>query len=236
MRSSVLLAAAVAAFGCARDRSPVAPQAHTAPPVPVDVASAGRPTAGERHPEAGTEPDENVIAAMGMRVLFIDPGAGEPAPVDAAIVQLHTIGSGKVAGTIALREVNGGLDVVANVTGLPGAHHALHVHVFGDCGGKAGSAAGPHFNFTGSSFRPDGREVVGALGTLDAAAGVSTTHLRSEGASLQGKFSVLGRSIIVHARADDPERPPDGGVGEHLACGVIGLVPQPTSEDQLVRR
>lgn len=231
MRSPVLLAAVAALFGCTRDLSPVAPRAHTAPP--VLVASAGSPPTGQHHPESVKEPDENVITAMGMRVIFIDPGADEPEPVDAAIVQLRPVGGSKVAGTIALRDVNGGLDVVANVTGLPRARHALHVHLFGDCGGKAGSAAGPHFNFAGSSFRPDGRDIVGALGTLEASGGVSTTHLRIEGASLQGKFSVLGRSIVVHARADDPKRPPDGGVGERLACGVIGLVPPPTTDEQL---
>lgn len=235
----VSLAVFAASVACTRERAPVAPAAHTeAPTVPIEanLATTAPPPREERHPEAVKVPDENVVAAMGMRVIFVDPGAEEPEPVDAAIVVLHPTRGSKVSGTLAFRETTGGLDVTANVTGLPKARHAVHVHLFGDCSEKDATSTGPHFNFTGSSFRPDGKEIVGDLGDLEGAGGISTTLLRIEGATLQGKFSILGRSVVVHAKPNDRRRPPDGAVGERLACGVIGVSPAPTTQEELARR
>jgi Cu-Zn family superoxide dismutase len=202
----------------------------------VATQVAGPPQTSDQHPEAVKEPDENVIAAMGMRVIFIDPGAAEPEPVDTAIVVLQPTRGNKVGGTLLLREVNGGLDVTANVTGLPNAQHAVHVHLFGDCASQDAKSTGPHFNFNGSSFRPDGKTIIGDLGNLEAVRGVSTTQLRVEGATLQGKFSVLGRSVVVHAKPNNPRRPPDGAAGARIACGVIGVSPAPTTSEQVVQR
>lgn len=227
-----------AAAGCTREKPPAAPTAHTpAPAVPVATQVAGPPVSvGDRHPEAVKEPDENVIAAMGMRVIFIDPGAAEPEPVDTAIVVLQPTRGNRVSGTLLLREVNGGLDVTANVTGLPSAQHAVHVHLFGDCASKDATSTGPHFNFNGSSFRPNGKTIIGDLGNLEAVRGVSTTQLRIEGATLQGKFSVLGRSVVVHAKPNNPRRPPDGAAGDRIACGVIGISPAPNTGEEVARK
>ncbi|MDX2092650.1 MAG: superoxide dismutase family protein [Kofleriaceae bacterium] len=227
-----------AGAGCTREVPPAAPTAPApAPAVPVATLAATSPSkVGDQHPEAVKEPDENVIAAMGMRVIFIDPGADEPEPVDAAIVVLHPTRGSKVGGTLQLREVNGGLDVTANVTGLPRARHAVHVHLFGDCASQNATSTGPHFNFEGSSFRPSGRTIVGDLGNLEAVRGVSTTQLRIEGATLQGKYSVLGRSVVVHAKPNNPRRPPDGAAGERIACGVIGISPAPNTGEDVARK
>jgi Cu-Zn family superoxide dismutase len=47
--------------------------------------------------------------------------------------------------------------------------------------------------------------------------------------SLWGEYSILGRSVVVHAQEDDlgrtdhPESPKTGNSGARVACGVIGL-------------
>jgi len=47
--------------------------------------------------------------------------------------------------------------------------------------------------------------------------------------SLFGEYSVIGRSVVVHAQEDDlgktmhPESPLTGNSGIRLACGIIGL-------------
>jgi Cu-Zn family superoxide dismutase len=40
-------------------------------------------------------------------------------------------------------------------------------------------------------------------------------------ARLDGPHSIIGRSVVVHARGNDPSQPPDGDAGARIACGVI---------------
>jgi len=37
------------------------------------------------------------------------------------------------------------------------------------------------------------------------------------------KQSVIGRSVVVHAKADDLKSQPAGDSGARVACGVIGM-------------
>jgi Cu-Zn family superoxide dismutase len=37
------------------------------------------------------------------------------------------------------------------------------------------------------------------------------------------KDSVIGRSVVVHAKADDLKSQPAGDSGARIACGVIGI-------------
>jgi Cu-Zn family superoxide dismutase len=47
--------------------------------------------------------------------------------------------------------------------------------------------------------------------------------------SLYGEYSIVGRSVVVHAQEDDlgktnhPDSSKTGNSGARLACGVIGL-------------
>ena len=41
--------------------------------------------------------------------------------------------------------------------------------------------------------------------------------------SLSGPHSIIGRSIIVHAKADDLKTQPSGDAGDRIGCGVIGI-------------
>ena len=39
--------------------------------------------------------------------------------------------------------------------------------------------------------------------------------------SLEGANSVMGRAVIVHAKADDLKSQPSGDAGDRASCGVI---------------
>ena len=41
--------------------------------------------------------------------------------------------------------------------------------------------------------------------------------------SFEGPQSIIGRSVIVHAQADDFKTQPTGASGARVACGVIGI-------------
>jgi superoxide dismutase, Cu-Zn family len=40
---------------------------------------------------------------------------------------------------------------------------------------------------------------------------------------LSGDRSVIGRAVVVHAKADDLKSQPSGEAGPRVACGVIGV-------------
>ena len=41
--------------------------------------------------------------------------------------------------------------------------------------------------------------------------------------SLSGANSVIGRSVIIHAKPDDMKTQPSGDSGDRIGCGVIGI-------------
>lgn len=162
---------------------------------------------------------------------WLDPGASSPQPVQAAVALLQPTGGEQAGaegprGEVYFEQDEQGLRVSTRLQGLPAGTHAYHVHLRGDCSGTAGKSAGPHFNFSGSSAPPpdDIERITGNLGELRADAHGNARHQgRVEDASLTGRYSVIGRAVVVHAKGNDPAQPPAGAAGARLACGVIGL-------------
>ena len=116
--------------------------------------------------------------------------------------------------------------VKAEVSHLPSGKHAYHVHLYGDCSGPQGKTAGTHFNFQGSSKAPSDKidRITGNLGNLEADAdGNATAETVIEYATLHGPYAIIGRSVVVHTKRNDPSSPPMGAAGSRLACGVIGI-------------
>jgi Cu-Zn family superoxide dismutase len=157
--------------------------------------------------------------------LFVDPGAGELTPVQFATAVLHPTRGNQATGVVHFRQAAGaGVDVFAAIDGLPEGRHAYHVHVHGDCSAPDAASAGPHFHFDGSAFDRSVNIVTGNLGELVGGGERTATHQsRQAEASLQGRFSIIGRAVVIHARPNDHAHPPDGDAGDRLACGVIGV-------------
>jgi superoxide dismutase, Cu-Zn family len=221
---SLTLCTTLAIAGCARDTRPATTAAAPAASVPVQP-SAPAPL--------GHTP-------MGLHdaTTFVDPGAEQPQPVTEAIAVLFPTQGHQVSGTVRFRS-NGreGLEVISTVEGLTGPLHAYHVHVYGDCSAPDATSAGPHFHFVGSSLDESVPVITGNLGELrGTATGPATHQLRLPLATLHGRYSLLGRSVVVHAGGNDPDVTPDGGAGARIACGVIGVAnPEPTSPDATAR-
>jgi Cu-Zn family superoxide dismutase len=65
---------------------------------------------------------------------------------------------------------------------------------------------------------------VGDLGNLEADKnGLARLEVTDNIISLEGPKSIIGRSVIVHARADDFKTQPPGASGARVACSVIGI-------------
>jgi len=143
-----------------------------------------------------------------------------------AITVLHPTAGNKVSGTITFTEVADGVQVHADIAGLTPGNHGFHVHEFGDCSAADASSAGAHFNPTNNPHAgPDAAERhVGDMGNVEAdASGKATLEYVDHQISLTtDERSVIGRSVIVHAKADDLKTQPAGDSGARIACGVIG--------------
>jgi Cu-Zn family superoxide dismutase len=144
-----------------------------------------------------------------------------------AIAVLHATAGNKVSGTVTFTEEADGVRVRAEITGLAPGKHGFHVHEFGDCSASDLASAGGHFNPTNKPHAgPDDAERhVGDMGNVeaDASGAAKLDYVDHEISLANDQRSVIGRSVIVHAKADDLKSQPSGDSGARIACGVIGV-------------
>jgi superoxide dismutase, Cu-Zn family len=122
---------------------------------------------------------------------------------------------------------NGTLLVQARITGLkPNAEHGFHVHEVPDCSGD-GAKTGAHFNPDGHPHNhpAQGARHAGAFFNLKTDAnGVGTLRQEADTVTLgSGKYSIVGKPVIVHRDGDDYRSQPLGNAGPRIACGLIAL-------------
>jgi Cu-Zn family superoxide dismutase len=153
------------------------------------------------------------------------PPRERPAPTKAVCV-VHPIKDSQVHGVVVFTEKDGKVEITGEIMGLTPGKHGFHVHEFGDCHSPDGMSAGGHFNPDKEKHGgPHSKERhVGDLGNIEAdASGKAVIHMADTLVQLHGPHSVVGRSIIVHAKADDLTSQPAGDAGGRIGCGVIGI-------------
>jgi Cu-Zn family superoxide dismutase len=139
-----------------------------------------------------------------------------------------TAHSPNTTGTVVLTDTAEGLRITGTIANLTPGEHGFHVHEYGSCNND-GDDAGGHFNPAGvkhGHLLSDGFEDShgGDLGNIYAAEdGVATFDRIYPGLTLaDSPYSVVGRSLIVHADPDDLTTQPTGNAGARFGCGVIG--------------
>ncbi|MBA3396386.1 MAG: superoxide dismutase family protein [Deltaproteobacteria bacterium] len=155
-----------------------------------------------------------------------EPPPPPPPPKEAFVTLAPTPKSkSKTKGTITFMEVEGGVEVTAELEGLKPGDHAWHVHEKGDCSAPDASSAGGHFNPSGKKHgAPDADEHhEGDFGNLTAGKdGKASKTFVMKGITLgEGDTSIVGKGFIVHEKADDMKTQPTGNAGGRIACGVI---------------
>jgi len=132
-----------------------------------------------------------------------------------------------VTGEVTFTEENGQVRFELTVENLPAGEHAVHLHENGDCSAEDASSAGGHWNPT---MKPHGKRGQGTAfhkGDIDNMSvgddGKGTLSMTIAGWSIGGPDStnVVGKSVIIHADADDFTSQPSGNAGSRLSCGVI---------------
>jgi Cu-Zn family superoxide dismutase len=121
--------------------------------------------------------------------------------------------------------------ITGEISGLSQGLHGFHVHEFGD-NTNGCISAGPHYNpFKKTHGGPtDEIRHVGDLGNVEAGAnGVAQINMSDKLIHLTGPYSIIGRTMVVHALTDDlgkggnDESLKTGNAGARVGCGVVGI-------------
>jgi len=137
-----------------------------------------------------------------------------------------TVEGSPITGKVSFMETDEGLKINAVVEKAPPGKHGFHIHEKGDCSDQ-GNAAGGHFN---PDAVPHGdvekhgfqKAHAGDLGNIEIGSdGKGKLEKIIPGLTLkQGKYGVVGRSVILHEKEDNFGQP-TGNAGGRIACGVI---------------
>lgn len=161
----------------------------------------------------------STLFVAGCTAGIVSSGAGS------AETMLSPTKGNTAAGTVVFSEAGNKLRVVAEITGLSPGPHGFHIHEKGDCSAPDGTSAGGHYNPTGKPHgNPEHAEhhagdmpqlVADAKGVAKLVGYIDEVNLGN------GEGGIVGRSVIVHATADDFKTQPTGNSGARVACGVI---------------
>lgn len=149
-----------------------------------------------------------------------------PATVRNAIAVLHSTEGNTAAGVVTFSQTEGGVRVVATISGLTPGEHGFHIHQYGDCSASDATSAGGHFNPAGEPHAGphDAKRHVGDMGNITANEdGNASLDYVDTMMSLSGANSIIGRGVIVHSNRDDLTTQPTGNAGSRVACGVVGI-------------
>ena len=155
-------------------------------------------------------------------------------------VLTNTIGN--IKGNIEFIEDDKEIIIKLNVSGLSQGKHGFHIHEAGDLTDNCISACA-HFNPTNKKHgSPNDKERhIGDLGNIiPDKNGIVKKTLRDKFIKLRGKYSIIGRCVVIHEQEDDlgkggldsegniinikihNESIKTGNAGKRIACGVIG--------------
>jgi Cu-Zn family superoxide dismutase len=205
-------------------------------PVATSLLSAAVLTLAVGCGGAGSEPDGSAGEATAAGAEQSGAGTEE---LTATLVDP----GGTEVGTVTFTEVEGGMQVSADVTGLPPGFHGFHVHAIGRCAPDSASPSDP--SMTGDFLSAGGHLGAGDADHGEHAGDLPTRYVTGSGT---GSLTVVtqalnvadltdndGSAVLVHAGRDDyaniPERyapaGPDevtrstGDAGGRIACGPV---------------
>ena len=152
-------------------------------------------------------------------------GSSKSHPMPMAMVVLTPTTNQTARGTVHFMEQkDGSVEVQVDLQNVPPGIHGFHVHENPSCADDA-KAAGGHFNPTAAPHAgPDAASHhAGDFGnvTADGAGNVKTTFTTRSITVHDGPASVMSRSVVLHAQADDLTTQPSGNSGGRIACGVV---------------
>ena len=151
--------------------------------------------------------------------------------INKPIYAICVLQSEKINGIIYLTEIYEQTTIYGTVSGLtPNKLHGFHIHEAGDLTEGCKSVC-DHYNPFKSVHggRYSCERHVGDLGNLEADShGNCSFTFTDDLVRLSGKYSVMGRSLVIHEDEDDlglggrKDSLTTGHSGKRLVCGIIG--------------
>ena len=135
-----------------------------------------------------------------------------------------------INGIIYLKQNKKNVKITGEVIGLTPGKHGFHIHASGDLTTGCQSLCAHYNPFNKTHGGPKDKERhVGDLGNIIADNnGVAKINIIDPLVKLSGKYSVMGRSMIIHEDEDDlgtgdnEDSLKTGNAGKRIACGIIG--------------
>lgn len=136
---------------------------------------------------------------------------------------------GKKIGKAVLTQLEGGVKVHVEVSGLTPGLHGIHFHEVGQCTPPDFKTAGEHFNPTHKHhglLNPEGPHAGDLPNLIIDERGKGRMNVFTRLVTLKhGEPNSLlkkgGTSLVIHAKPDDEKTDPSGNSGARIACGVI---------------
>jgi Cu-Zn family superoxide dismutase len=137
--------------------------------------------------------------------------------------------SGTSLGTVTLTEMDGGVHLTGDLTGVPNGEHGFHIHETGTCDAAAKfESAGAHFEPAGHKHgteNPEGPHAGDLMNVTADDDGKATVDLHNTMVRISTGAASLddadGSALVLHADPDDYKTDPSGNSGDRIACGVI---------------
>ena len=135
-----------------------------------------------------------------------------------------------IKGILYLTQTKTGVVIKGTINGLAPGKHGFHIHQYGDMTDGCQSM-GTHYNYHNlyHGNLTDTCKHMGDLGNITADnTGKCYVHVKTE-LSLNGLYSIVGRSMVVHEKEDDlgrggnEESKKTGNSGNRLLCGIIAV-------------
>jgi Cu-Zn family superoxide dismutase len=122
------------------------------------------------------------------------------------------------------------VDIYINVKNISEGLHGFHIHTYGDLRDNCKHVC-DHYNPKNKNHGgPNSKDRhVGDLGNIKVnSKGICKTKMSDKVIKLRGKYSIIGRSVVIHEDEDDlglgnhSDSLKTGHAGKKITCGVIG--------------
>lgn len=157
--------------------------------------------------------------------MFIRYDDEEFESVDAVAIMKGAPEYQEIKGLVRFYQNDGGVYVVASITGLPKGDKkcgspifAMHIHNGSSCENVQGQNA---FPFSGTHYNPtlcSHPYHAGDLPPLFTANGVAMSSVFTNRFTVS---EIIGKTIVIHEGIDDFFTQPAGNSGKKIACGII---------------